>query len=150
MADELQYNTPQDRLLVMLLERISALEDRQCVLTQTIENIHENFIKSSMYVGICIETKRTSCNGPFKESLRCIKNIIKEVFPQCTLYIHNSLELYYSNVSSVLYLVFETPMSLETVKQALHYRLFQHVDIHDWITMSASDMETLLPSLKNY
>jgi hypothetical protein len=130
----------------MLLERVSALEDKQSVLTQTIENIHENFIKSSMYVGICIETKRTSSSGPFHTILGLVKNNIKEVFPQCTLYIHKSLELYYSNVSSVLYLVFETPMSLETVKQALHHRLFQHIDIHNWTTLAASDMDTLLQS----
>jgi hypothetical protein len=144
MADELQYNTPQDRLLIMLLERVSALEDKQEELKQTIE---QSFTKSSSrYVGMCIETKRVSCNGPFHMILAFIKNIIKDVFPQCTLYIHKSLELYYSNVSTVLYLVFETPVSLETVKEALHYRLFQRIDIHNWMTLAASDMETLLQS----
>jgi hypothetical protein len=120
MADELQYNTPQDKLLVMILERISCLEDKQQELKQTIENIHENFIKSCVCIGICIETKRTSCSVPFDMILGIVKNIIKEVFSQCTLYIDRSLVLYNSNVSSVLYLVFETPILLDTVKQALH------------------------------
>jgi hypothetical protein len=142
--DQLQYNTPQDRLLIMLLERVSALEDKQEELKQTIE---QSFTKlSSMYVGICVETKRLSCSGPFSESLGFIKNIIKDVFPQCTLYIQRSLVLYQSNVSTVLYLVFETPISLDTVKQALYHRLFQHIDIYNWITMRVSDMETLLQS----
>lgn len=141
MADELQlqYNTPQDKLLVMLLERISALEDKHNKLVQTIE-------KLSTCVTICIETKRTSCNGPFSTTLGFVKSIIKEVFPQCTLYIERSLILYQSNISTILYLVFKTPVSLDTVKQSLHYRLFQYIDIHEWMTLTESDMQSLLQS----
>lgn len=141
-TDELQYNTPQDKLLIMLLERISALEDEQHKLRQTIEqSIKSPFV---MNVAICIESKRTSSNGPFNWSLMLIKRIIQEVFPQCTLYIETSLVSFLSKVSTILYLVFETPVSLDTVKQALHYKLFEFVDIHDWMTLTDMDMKTLL------
>lgn len=37
MAEELKYNTPQDKLLIMLLERISSLEDKHDKLCEQIK-----------------------------------------------------------------------------------------------------------------
>lgn len=144
MADDLQYNTPQDRLLIMLLERISALEDSQRILTQAVENLLKAPTETSRYIGICIETKKTTCSGPFRDTVKFIKNIIKEGFPQCTLYIERSVATYYSAQSIVLYLAFEMPISLKIIKEVLHIRLFRYIDIHNYINISESDMNILL------
>lgn len=143
----MQYNTPQDKLLIMLLERISALEDEQQKLRKVIEKSIANILPTdgepSMYIGICMETKRTSSSCPFNDVLMLIKATIQEVFPECTLYIERSVTTYWSSLSIVLYLSFKTPVSLNAVKEALNIKLYRYVNIHSWNRIPESYINTL-------
>jgi hypothetical protein len=170
MADEmeLQYNTPQDKLLIMLLERISALEDEQSKLRQAVEQSNANLEtlwskSSSVFFGICIRGK---CQLPVEtvfggfgfasptifggdvigqqysftsEQLQSVKNIITDTFPQSLLTVTR-------NQFVNIYFEFETPMLLDTVKEALELKLLHHVHILTWSTLSKSEMASVLRS----
>lgn len=162
MADELQFTTPQDKLLIMLLERISALEDTQHKLRQAVEKSNENLEQlwqksSSVYFGITMRTKQPSPPpastafgfGTFgvnvlgtqytftSEKLEIVKNIITDTFPQSTLTIIR-------NPFVTFYLEFQSPMLLDTIKEALELKLLHHVHILSWSTLSKSEMTNVL------
>lgn len=158
---QLQYNTPQDKLLVMLLERISSLEDEQRKLRQTVEKSNVNLnnlwaTSSSVYFGITIQAKLPPPPNNFGQGiafgvgpnfginqgftlhkLDIVKNIITSIFPQCSITIAR-------NLSTNIYLEFETPMILETLKETLELQLLRHVHILSWSTLSKSEMTTIL------
>lgn len=158
----MQYNTPQDKLLIMLLERLSAVEDEQNKLRQAVEksNVYvENLISksSSVYFGICVKGKLPpptnnviaptfghfgfgnpliEYNAMTAEKLDIIKNIIANAFPQCSITVGRG--------RSNIYLEFNTPMLLDTLKDTLEIPLLHHVHILSWSTLSKSEMATML------
>lgn len=165
--DDMQYDTPQDKLLVMLLERINSLEDEQSKLRQAVEKNNEyldNLVSksSSVYFGISIRAKLPPPQplpnyapafgqapaifgfGNFNdhhrmtdEKLDVVKNIITTAFPQCNITVARGH-------STNLYLEFETPMLLDTLKDTLEIPLLHHVHILNWARLSKSEMTTLL------
>lgn len=170
---QLQYNTPQDKLLVMLLERISSLEDEQRKLRQTVEknNVNLNNLwatSSSVYFGITIQAKLqvpsnnigfgavptfgavyagfgVAANLPdlginhglTLNKLDIVKNIILNAFPQCSITVAR-------NKPTTIYLEFESPMILDTLKETLELQLLRHVHILNWSTLSKSEMINIL------
>lgn len=161
---ELQYDTPQDKLLVMLLERISSLEDEQHKLRQAVEKSNANLEQiwtksSSVYFGICMRSKRPPITfGNFDdqniyglfgqglfgqqynftpEAIEHIKNIITNTFPQSSLTVTR-------NPFVNIYIEFNTQMLLDTVKDALELQLLRHVHIVSWSTLSKSEMTNIL------
>lgn len=140
MAEDLQYNTPQDRLLVMLLERVSALEDTQQKLLETLAHIWEK--SSSVYFCIVIEGKREtptySIAGvehyPFgiryeylsTEKINTVKKTIKDTF-ECIVSIEKESR-YGPTVSTVsLYLEFNKPMLLDTLTKSNYSDMFTYI-----------------------
>lgn len=163
MAEDLQYNTPQDRLLIMLLERISALEDKHDELRAEIKQSNENLAhiwakSSSVYFGIVIEGKRETPtytiagveHHPFgiryeylsTETINTVKKIIKDTFPQCTVSIQK--ESMYGPRAQVVnfYLEFDAPLLLDTIKDALEVKLLRYVSVRSWTTLSQFEMKT--------
>jgi hypothetical protein len=165
MAHDIQYNTPQDKLLVMLLERISTLEDTQTKLLQAVEKSNayvESLISksSSVYFSICMKGKlpppNNNANAPHAavfgqgafinfieynamrpEKLDTVKNIIANAFPQCCITVARS-------PTTTFYLEFESPMLLDTLKDTLELPLLHHVHILSWSILSKSEMATIL------
>jgi len=162
----MQYNTPQDKLLVMLLERMSAVEDEQNKLRQAVEKSNayvENLISksSSVYFGICVKGKLSpptnnanmpvfgqgvfggfgnpliEYNAMTAEKLDVVKNTIANAFPQCSITVARGR-------STNIYLEFNTPMLLDTLKDTLEIPLLHHVHILSWSTLSKSEMATML------
>lgn len=149
MADDLQlqYNTPQDRLLIMLLERISALEDEQQKLRQEVKTSNETLAhiwakSSSVYFCIVIEGKREtptySIAGvehyPFgiryeylsTEKINTVKKTIKDTF-ECIVSIEKESR-YGPTVSTVsLYLEFNKPMLLDTLTKSNYSDMFTYI-----------------------
>lgn len=71
------------------------------------------------------------------EKLDIVKNIISDTFPQSALTVTR-------NPFVTLYLEFQTPMLLDTIKEALELKLLHHVHILSWSTLSKSEMTTVL------
>lgn len=76
------------------------------------------------------------------EKINTIKNIIKDTFPQCIVSIQK--ESRYGPIASTinLYLEFDHPILLDTLKDALEVKLLRHVHVHSWKTLSQSEMKT--------
>jgi hypothetical protein len=165
MAHDMEYNTPQDKLLIMIIERLSAVEDEQNKLRQAVEksNVYvENLISksSSVYFGICVKGKipppnnignvpafgqsvfgfgnpLIEYNAMTAEKLDVVKNIIANAFPLCSITVARGR-------STNSYLEFNTPMLLDTLKDTLEIPLLHHVHILSWSTLSKSEMATML------
>lgn len=155
--EDMQFNTPQDKLLVMLIERISALEDRQNKLLQAVEQSNKNleylWVKNaSCYYSFCVFPKliTTLEDGvervrevgnyiDFIRNLETVKNIIKDQFPQCKLYIDRR-----NDNSATIYMLFNDRVSEDNLIAKLELSILQHLRVNNWNKLTEQNMKNAM------
>lgn len=156
--EDIEFTTPQDKLLVMLVERISALEDQQTKLLQAVQQSNKNFehiwVKTASYFySVELSFKDLEELPIHQESiehnitcidntLATIKTIITNKFPSCKLSVDKNRRRYCSHKR--LYIQFENRMMIDTLIDMLDIPLLYHVDIGNWNKLSETDMKTVL------
>lgn len=127
--DNIQYNTPQDKLLVMLLERIGHLEDEVKK-----HNIHMERILSattSRWFGINISgkyIKDTMNHENVEQHLEPLKKIINSCFPETKVYV----KLYSNNDAAHLIIETKETWLLQSIEYQLHRNIRPIVNVNCW------------------
>lgn len=162
--EDMQFNTPQDKLLVMLVERMSALEDEQTKLRQAIEQSNKNlehlWIKNtSCYYSVSLKLKNNfntryehtnigennvSQYGQFvRRQLDSIKDIINDAF-QCKLYCNRSV----TNFELTLYFEFENRITIDTLMDKLDLPFSHYVMSSSWRKLSKDNMTHIIRTIE--
>lgn len=127
--DDFKYDTAQDKLLIMLLERIGTLEDEVKKNTENIERLIT--ATTSRCFGINMSGKyieEAKAYESVKDHMESIKSVILSTFPETKMYIN-----YYHNNESA-HLVIETKHNwlLESVQFKLDEKIRDFVNLNSW------------------
>lgn len=158
--EDMDYTTPQDKLLVMLVERISALEDEQTKLRQSVEQSNKNlehiWVRTASYF-YSVELSLKDTRPPFGEDtiqnratliqnkLDTIKTLITNAFPRCKLSVNRENEReVYNYREKMLYIQFENRIMIDTLMDMLDIPMLYHAEFKNWNKLSENDMKDIL------
>lgn len=133
--DDLQYNTPQDKLLVMLLERISSLEDE--VRRNNSEVLRLVSSTTSRFFGVYLSGKYLRDRLVYEildTHLDSIKSSINAIFPDTKVYVL----MYNKNESGHMMLELKDNWMLQHVQFKLDKQIRAYVNMNSWTMLHES------------
>jgi hypothetical protein len=151
MSDlNLKYSSPQDQLLIMLLERITALEDVINKQTATLSEL-VSMSKSDVFtVYMTGKYIKTHIVGGGLEDITKVEDqiisVINNIVPCHSIYAHFN----YDNTGGLLMMHTQERYLLRTIQTFLNQKLTTLVNLNSWEMKCPMDILKHTESMQNY